>query len=299
MKSTSWKSILKLLVKLLLTAGAVYFVFRKIDVEELWLSLSRTNLWFFFLSFLFFNLSKIVSAFRQNRFYEPAGIRIETPYSLRLYYVGMFYNLFLPGSIGGDAYKVYLLKNRYREQTKTKLLIAATFLDRLSGLVLLFVLMCLFLLLSTFHFEPSWIYALTWLAMLAALPVYYLIIRWFFPSFKSLFLRSSHYSFWVQAGQAASALLLLHAVGIDSQYMDYLALFMASSVVAVLPFTIGGIGARELVFIYGCLLLHIDKETAVAFSFLFFAVTALSSLIGLWFVFRIDKRPEAATELKE
>jgi uncharacterized membrane protein YbhN (UPF0104 family) len=72
--------------------------------------------------------------------------------------------------------------------------------------------------------------------------------------------------------------------------MDYLSLFMASSVVAVLPITIGGIGARELVFILGHQWLPVDQEKAVAFSFLFFLVTAFSSLSGLIFIPTIDRK---------
>ncbi len=53
--------------------------------------------------------------------------------------------------------------------------------------------------------------------------------------------------------------------------------------VAVLPFTIGGIGARELVFIFGANYLTIDKNTAVAFSLLFFVLTVMSSFAGAFF----------------
>ncbi len=31
----------------------------------------------------------------------------------------MFYNLFLPGGIGGDAYKGYVLKKKYEVKTKS------------------------------------------------------------------------------------------------------------------------------------------------------------------------------------
>ena len=49
---------------------------------------------------------------------------------------------------------------------------------------------------------------------------------------------------------------------------------------AVLPFTIGGVGARELTFILGHQYLGVDQNAAVAFSFLFFLITAVVSLYG-------------------
>ncbi len=70
---------------------------------------------------------------------------------------------------------------------------------------------------------------------------------------------------------------------VDDLYIEYLTLFLLSSIVAVLPFTIGGVGARELVFIFGANYLMIDKNTAVAFSILFFMITAVSSFTGIFF----------------
>jgi len=65
-------------------------------------------------------------------------------------------------------------------------------------------------------------------------------------------------------------------------------LFLLSSAIAVLPFTIGGIGARELVFIFGADYLFIDKNTAVAFSILFFVITAISSFTGIFFETKVN-----------
>jgi uncharacterized membrane protein YbhN (UPF0104 family) len=56
--------------------------------------------------------------------------------------------------------------------------------------------------------------------------------------------------------------------------------FLLSSIVAVLPLTIGGVGARELVFVYAHEYAGIDEATAVAFSLIFFIITAAVSLVG-------------------
>ena len=51
--------------------------------------------------------------------------------TLCLCYVGMFYNLFLPGGIGGDAYKVYQLRKYH--QGRTFAIVQAMIFDRLNG----------------------------------------------------------------------------------------------------------------------------------------------------------------------
>ena len=52
--------------------------------------------------------------------------------NIKLYYVGMFYNLFLPGGIGGDGYKVWMLRREFSSSWKSLILIS--FLERLNGL---------------------------------------------------------------------------------------------------------------------------------------------------------------------
>ncbi|MBV6643083.1 MAG: flippase-like domain-containing protein [Cyclobacteriaceae bacterium] len=281
-------AILKLVVKLSLTSGALIFVFRKIDVDEFKDSILDTSIPLFFLAFLAFNLSKIVAAVRFKQFLRPLEIYLEDKYNLMLSYVGMFYNLFLPGSIGGDGYKVFVLKQQYKE-AKTRHLVSVSILDRVSGLAFLFILGCLLLLSSTFQVDIPWIQWVILTLAILVLPVYYLFIKVLFPVFKSAFIPTSHLSFWVQIGQLTSAFCLLLALNIQDPFVDYLTLFMISSVVAVLPFTIGGVGARELVFLYGYQYLQIQEGKAIAFTILFFMVTALSSLVGLPFVFTIDR----------
>ena len=44
-------------------------------------------------------------------FFKQEGVFISEKESLKLYYKGMFYNIMLPGGIGGDGYKGYYLHN--------------------------------------------------------------------------------------------------------------------------------------------------------------------------------------------
>jgi glycosyltransferase 2 family protein len=277
------------LIKLLISAIALYFVFRKIDVEEAIRTLANVHIGFFILAFIAFNLSKVVAALRFKAFLRPIQVHISNMYNIRLLYIGMFYNLFLPGSISGDGYKIYLLKQQY--DVKTKQLVSATLLDRVSGLVLLVVMAGIFLLFSSFSLELPYFNTLVVTGIVLSIPAYFLGVKLVFPTFLPAFLQTSHQSFWVQAGQVLSAILLLISLSVSAYYLDYLTLFMISSVVAVLPFTIGGMGARELVFLYGFSYLNIDKETAITFTILFFLITALTSLAGLFVASEEKKSP--------
>jgi len=130
------KSVLKWLLKIALSALAIYLVSRKIDFREVFRLFPGLLLPELVLAFLLFNVSKILSAIRYQLFVHLAGASISTISNLKLYYIGMFYNLFLPGGIGGDGYKIYLLNKN--KETNWKELTWATLIERISGLAAFF-----------------------------------------------------------------------------------------------------------------------------------------------------------------
>ncbi len=276
------------LVKLLLTGLALGFVFTKIDFWGTWALIRQVHIGWVFAAFAAFNVSKIISAFRLNVFFRTIHLYLSSAYNLGLYYIGMFYNLFLPGSIGGDGYKVYVLRQQFG--TPIKDLVGATLLDRINGLVALSFLAGILLYFSHYTTPFPTFSILLILATAAIYPSFYLAGWLFFRKFYPAFHRTNLQSLGVQALQVVCAACLLRALSIHENQTDYLALFMVSSVVAVLPFTVGGVGARELVFLLGYQYLPIDRTAAVSFTLLFFATTAACSLIGLPLVFRKERK---------
>lgn len=271
------KKIAKVLAKICITVLAIYVVYQKIDTNRFVQIIKSVNLAWFALALITFNLSKILSAYRLNTFFKNIELIINDALNIRLYYVGMFYNLCLPGGIGGDGYKVYWLKKFFK--AKVKDLVLATLIDRISGLIALcFLFIILFKFIantSKFHLNT-----LSWLGLISIYPLFWIATERFMAKFKPSFIATNIQSLGVQVLQLICAVFVLISLGVHHQYMEYQAVFLVSSVVAILPFTIGGIGARELVFVQSASLLNIEVNTAVAFSMLFFIITALSSFSG-------------------
>lgn len=285
------KKVVTTTLKIAVSAAAVFYLVYTINPEEETLileSLKTANWFVLFVAFVLFNLSKIISSIRLNRYFQCIAIQLNEWFNLKLYYLGMFYNLFLPGGIGGDGYKVYYLNREYGGSVKK--LIAATILDRLSGVVVLGFLALILAALSTVdQFLPGQNILLLVLALLS-FPVFWIIHNKFFKDFNPEFIRALIMGFGVQLSQLACAALILWSIDAPGNYFDYMTLFLVSSVVAVLPFTIGGIGARELVMLKGVAFfatLHAAAPMALAFSILFFVITALSSLIGIYFTVKL------------
>jgi glycosyltransferase 2 family protein len=297
MNNIKFKNFSKWLLKFGLSSLALFFVFKKVEFNQIVEIVLSADLIYLALALLAFNCSKIISAFRLNQFYKAVEVNLTEKYNLALYYLSMFYNLFLPGSIGGDAYKVYLLKQEGKGSLK--MLSMATILDRVSGLALL-VLFSFFLVLANKELhQMRYLIPFSTIGLILTLPAYYLFTRLFFKPFSYKFWPTTHFSFWVQLGQLVCAYFILMAIGVESHHLDYLVLFMVSSVVAVFPFSIGGIGARELVFLYAHQFIAIDENQAISFTLLFFSTLAFSSFMGLVFVVfpYKEKNPVSVPEL--
>jgi len=280
---SSLKNQLKTALKILLTGGALYLVFQKIDTEQL-LQLSKNLSWPWLLpAIALFVGSKAATAIRLNHYFANIQLVLSTWENWRLYLIGMFYNLFLPGGIGGDGYKVFLLNKAFK--TPVKQLLKASLLDRLGGLVAIVAL----LLALVGLIELPWQGFETWTtkilllaAALGVIPAFWLLQKVLFPNFLPSFWKGIFWSLVGQLTQMASVFCLLLALGVQDKFLAYQAVFLLSSIVAVLPLTIGGVGARELVVVYAHSYAGIQETEAVAFSLLFFLISAAVSLSGAW-----------------
>lgn len=264
----------------MLSILAIYLLSKKIEWEEVKQIIFRSSPGWLMIALILYILSKIVSAIRLNRLFKQINIHLPEWKNIKLYFIGMFYNLFLPGGIGGDGYKAYWIKKNFKAKT-TKSVIAALFLDRFFGLSALFLLLFsgLFLtdIFQTINNRFQWLIILL---LIAVIPFTYLMISLLFSSFNKAFWQSLILSILVQGIQLLEAISIIKAIGLSGKIINYLVLFLASSIASVLPISVGGIGVRELTFVYGNDLLAIQKNEAVAFSLIFFILTAISSFIG-------------------
>jgi uncharacterized membrane protein YbhN (UPF0104 family) len=93
--------------------------------------------------------------------------------------------------------------------------------------------------------------------------------------------------------QLAETYFILMAINHTNNTGAYLFVFLISSIVAVIPFTIGGIGSRELTFLYGAQWFHLDVNASIAISLIFFIITAIVSLFGIVYSFNPLKLKES------
>jgi hypothetical protein len=83
-------------------------------------------------------------------------------------------------------------------------------------------------------------------------------------------------------------LLILGAFSINTDLIEYLLIFLISSIAAMLPISIGGIGIREMVFLKISDYLFLDQKVAVAISLTFYLITVFASSFGI--ISALEKR---------
>lgn len=275
----------KLALQFLVSGALIAFVLRQIGAEQLKALEFRPNGLPWLLGALFlFNLSKIASALRLNVYQRHAGIALAELENTKLYYAGMFLNQFLPGGIGGDGYKILVLHRRQAAPMKT--LVAITLADRISGLMILLLLLCLLAPLLPLPWPSEAVGAVA-LACGLAITVAFVLGHRLMLKVKSGARMTAlfGYGMAVQLSQLACMALLLAWLQAPAGHgLAYLAVFLVSSVAAILPISFGGLGAREITFFYCLSLMQLEPTHGVVASSAFFLITLISSLAGALFL---------------
>jgi len=269
--------------RIALSILALVFVFTKIELREVGRIFAGSGIFLMIPALALFVGSKYISAVRLNLFFSSIGLNLDRNYNLKLYLLGMYYNLFLPGGIGGDGYKIWLLNKNH--DIKAKKIFLAVLMDRLTGMMALFCLaVILYLFISADLHVPFKNYI--WLLVPVSILGFYLLIIYFFPDFRKNYTKTSLQAFLVQSLQVLCAWVIFISIGGSEKVTEYLFLFLVSSIVAALPITIGGVGSREVSFLYGSQLLDLDPNLSVALSLAFYSITAFTSFWGIVYSFR-------------
>ncbi len=124
-------------LKLLVSGVLLALLFSKINRAELENILARAHLGYAALAILVYVVGQIFSAWRWKLLLEPLESRVGLARITALYYLGMFFNLFLPTTIGGDAVKLFYISREAGGFTRGAISIL---MDRNLGLMTLLLL---------------------------------------------------------------------------------------------------------------------------------------------------------------
>jgi uncharacterized membrane protein YbhN (UPF0104 family) len=242
----------------------------------------------------FFVLAQMASAFRWNLFARALGFDRSFRHLAGFYFIGAFFNLILPTSVGGDVVRAWYLDGRSGRRLKSFL---SVFLDRLSGLAILLAMACSGVLLSPVPLEP-WITWSVW-GVTGGTAVFLLLLvpmsRWFklgaerveqvrmalgLARQPRLVLATSVLSLVVQTCNVVIVWLIAVALQADAPASFFWVLVPMVSLLTMLPISVNGMGVREVSTALMLAPYGVERDMALTLSLLWFAVYFVVSLAG-------------------
>ncbi|MFD0751240.1 lysylphosphatidylglycerol synthase transmembrane domain-containing protein [Mucilaginibacter calamicampi] len=287
----TWKgklwSVVKVVLIIVVTGGLLYYVFSKVPFAKIQARLANGDKVWMTAAVLSYVASMLFSSWRLLSFFKSIGLKLDWRFNLRLYFLGLCYNVLLPGGIGGDGYKIYLLHKRYKLPTK-KVFWAILF-DRLSGFWAIGAIVVGLIILI-----PSFPYHLAYPLMIVSIGsvIYYFVARKFFRDYTHKFFQGHAKAICVQSMQLLSIVCLLMAQGFDGKFAPYLLSFLFSSLAAIIPFSLGGGGIRDALFLTLARQFNLTEDMAVYLSFGFYLISIIVALLGVYYVLRPSRLEE-------
>lgn len=268
------------IIQIILSILFIFFTFGKIELNSLGKILKNSNLFLFILSPITYLISQLFSSERLRKLLMINGFKLSFIENGKLYLIGMFYNFYMPGGIGGDLYKTYLLKKMYSWEVKDTIKIVIQ--DRLIGLGVLFIL----LLFLENGLVTDLNHIIKIIISISGYFVGFYLVKFIFKDNKGFF-KTFILSFVVQFFQFLSIILIIYSLGITANISQILFFYVISSILSI--FSFGGIGIREFVFFSAASILTVSEELSLSIGLLFTISAAISSLPGLYFIIKKTK----------
>lgn len=128
----------KLILKLIVSIGLFSLIIKNTNIQDVVRNLQMLNPIFIPLIISFLILNYIVSSVRwKNLLVFENTKNVKLPYLISLYFIGSFFNNFMPTSIGGDVYKIARLGKKVGSNSNA---FAATFMERFTGVLVLILI---------------------------------------------------------------------------------------------------------------------------------------------------------------
>lgn len=212
----------------------------------------------------------------------------------RYYMIGMYFNLLLPTSVGGDVVRVWYLNNRSGQSLRAT---AAVLADRLSGLGVLVAMACVatfFAPESTPAWVPLTVFSIAAAGLCGVFGVAALLYSGKLPKARQEqfgvlweMFHNPHALIWttvcsiiVQLNSVAICWLVARGLSIDVPFAYFAVLVPLVSLVTLVPLTINGMGVREECCIVLLAPFGVAREVATTLALLWFAVQIAVSLMG-------------------
>lgn len=294
-------------LNVVLAVFLIWLVLRSVGLHELAEVLQNANPALIVLACVLGPTASLISAYKWHLLLRAQGVDTPLMVLFQLYLVGTFFNNFLPSSVGGDVIRISELGRTIKDPATAA---ASVFVERLSGFVVLIVIagiaffvrfltldsapLRLFMLLAFggilfvawMAFDPR---LLRWIERYARLP----LVEKFVRKFAKFQAALHHYRrqprvivlalvwsliFYIRL--VLVVYLIVLAFVPDASFIDLFLVVPITNVVALMPFSINGIGLQEWSYVLLFPTIGLSASVGLSTMLIVWLVTLVSVLWG-------------------
>lgn len=291
-------------LKCAVSAALLFWLFSRIDAATVIEVLAGTQLHYLPAGLALLLISQLLSSLRWGLLARSVGFTNSFTEFTTFYWIGMFLNLFLPSTIGGDVGKTfYLAQSRPPSSSKLNWMgkaAVSVISDRAVGLLALVWLAAFAIVLHPVAELPESVrYVTLCLAIVIPLAGFLLPVlssalrRWFFTFGQSVAEALDTYR---RDGRLAVSVVLLAlaihlltaalylpiawSLGVELPQTYAFTVYAIVTLLSALPITFYGIGVRESALVFMLAPIGVSGEKAFAFGVLLFLVFLVANLSG-------------------
>ncbi len=280
---------LKLLLKIVVSGGLLTIIFFRVDKESLVESIRILDFRYAPVIVLLLILNYIVGAIRwKSLLVHKNSDKVGIPYLINLYFIGAFFNNFMPTTIGGDVYKVYKLGKKINSTVDS---FSATFMERFTGVIALVLisvvsLMQLLGLWGVILLVGFILSILAGFVVLSFLSTKYEKLKKIYDSMtlyrehKKVLLWAFITSFLIQLFAIFTQYFVFKALGVDLPIVYSLFVFPIITLASFFIPSLNGVGVQDALYMRFFLTVGVVEPVSLSASIIYHLFRLGVSLIG-------------------
>ena len=296
-------------IKFIISCSLLYWILKDADLHRIFEIVIKSNWVILCIAISLHFIGLTLSAFRWQTLLGAQNVASNIPYLMKSYLVGIFFNNFLPSTVGGDISRAY---DSYKLGNNKANAVAVIFIDRFLGLLALLIFAGIainftedlagklayikdwIIVFAVFAFIFLWFLFFPQKGILLFIdkinkPPYQKIVSilkkigdsiWYFKDKKQQLRKGMVYSILLQANVVFYYFLLSLALGLNIPLYNFFVIIPISIFVMMLPISINGIGLRENIYFLFFSAFGVIQSEAVAFAWVELGIILITGIIG-------------------
>lgn len=301
-------------IRVLLTLAFIGFIYTKIDLSNLFLTIKKANYWLILFALAVFVFNRVLISLRWKVILSAYEIPVSLLKVIKIIFVSMPAGFLTPGGAGTDLARGYQVSKQHGQKANVA---GSIIIDRIIGLYSMFFVAFVAVYFSPpleYLFELKMILTISILILTIGAVVGLYVLRRFgskikigfseklnaqltnlinalvdLSLLKKIFAPIAMISLLVQFCRCVVFYLLFLSLGVQLDFLYFLVLIPLVFVLLFMPISLGGLGVRETSLLFFFAQFGVASEVSVSAGLLGYGLEMLMLLVGI-LIFLIGKQ---------